>query len=443
MTNRPMLQPDASKATSSCDEKPSGDLSAPFSPGSHDYVTELAQTLAAHGVGEVSLHLALDLVLNEVVEQARTATGATGAAVALAREGEVECRATTGASAPDLGVRVETEWGLSGACLKSGEVQQCSDTETDPRVNAEACRQLGVRSIVIVPLIDGQQTFGILEVFSARPDAFGERDISNLQVLAQGIADNKRGAEVATEIPPRPPSPRLKALEDQKQSLGADGVAFVEPADVKRKDLWTSVLVVLIIAAAALLGLAIGSGVAAKRLRVASHVRAGASSAASDGAVSPSQQNLTPAPGDSTESAKAGPVSPPKTLGTAKSVEPGIGGLVITQNGKVIYRAPSSEAGETAQTPAQSGLSATRLIHRVEPEYPQEARRQHIQGRVVLDVQVLGTGTVGNITVVAGDPLLAEAAVQAVRLWKYQPYFVEGKPVESQTRITIKFTLPS
>jgi hypothetical protein len=66
-------------------------------------VATIAKTLAAHGGGAASFDLALDLILNEVVEQARLATGATGAAVALARDGEMVCRATTGADAPDLG----------------------------------------------------------------------------------------------------------------------------------------------------------------------------------------------------------------------------------------------------------------------------------------------------------------------------------------------------
>ncbi len=59
----------------------------------------------------------------------------------------------------------------------------------------------------------------------------------------------------------------------------------------------------------------------------------------------------------------------------------------------------------------------------------------------MLDAQVLQDGSVGDIEVVTGDPLLTEAAVHAVRQWKYQPYLVDGRPVESQTRITINFVL--
>src|ERR1700688_4345718 len=135
-------------------------------------VTDVFRTIAANGGGETSFDLAMDLVLHQVVEQARQETGATGAAIALERVGEMVCRATTGADAPDLGVRLETTSGLSGACLQTGKIQQCGDTETDPRVNAEVSRRLGVKSMLVLPLGYGKAPFGILEVFSSRPNAF-------------------------------------------------------------------------------------------------------------------------------------------------------------------------------------------------------------------------------------------------------------------------------
>ncbi len=83
------------------------------------------------------------------------------------------------------------------------------------------------------------------------------------------------------------------------------------------------------------------------------------------------------------------------------------------------------------------------MIHSTEPEYPAEARMQHIQGVVVLDVQIGQDGAVHNIAVVEGNPVLAEAAVKAVRQWRYRPSAVDGRPVEMQTRITIRFKLHS
>jgi len=181
-----MPQPELNR-TPPWDQKTSTDAGGSVSAEAESDLTEVARTLVANGGGPASFDLALDLVLNEVVEQARLSTGATGAAIALARGGEMECRATTGADAPELGARLETTLGLSGACLQTGKIQLCADTETDPLVNAEACRSLGVRSILILPLSDGEEPFGILEVFSPRPNAFGDRDINTLEVLARRV----------------------------------------------------------------------------------------------------------------------------------------------------------------------------------------------------------------------------------------------------------------
>src|SRR6516164_7041511 len=149
-------------------------------------VRGLTTALAASGGGSTSGDLALDLVLNQIVEQACLATGASGAAIALTRDGEMVCRATTGRTAPDLGVRLDNA-GFSAECLRVGMLQRCDDTETDPRVDAAACRLLGVRSILVVPLWYWGEFMGIFEIFSTRPNAFGERDEQTLQALAYRI----------------------------------------------------------------------------------------------------------------------------------------------------------------------------------------------------------------------------------------------------------------
>src|SRR5215475_4322782 len=99
MTEDPRVQSGSNNGASAGNHEPSGQATQFFSDSSN--LTQVAQTLAAHGGGAVSVELALDLVLNEVVEQARAATGATGAAVALFRDGELTCRATAGENAPD------------------------------------------------------------------------------------------------------------------------------------------------------------------------------------------------------------------------------------------------------------------------------------------------------------------------------------------------------
>ena len=436
MTFRPIVPPEAFPSKTSLGHEPSGEVAEPAGTRGQDEVVKVAQMLAAHGGGAVSLDLALDLILNQVVEQARKATEATGAAIALARDGQMVCRATAGANAPDLGVRVETESGLTGACLKSGEVQQCSDTETDARVDAEACRRLGVRSMLILPIGEGQKPFGILEVLSSHSHAFGQHDINSLKPLAQRIAVNKRGAEEGAipDIPNRSETGPERLRELEGLEISPEIASLEETVDVKGKDIWTSVLVVLVIATAVALGIVIGWG-GAVRGRSASRSRtiAPATPRANQNTV----EQMATAPVDPTGALK--PASEPQLKANDRAfIEPPNGGLVVTQNGKVIYR-----GGPSDEVMSDEGLSASRLIHRVEPEYPEAARARHLQGPVVLDVQILGDGRVGTVATVSGDPVLAEAAVTAVKQWRYRPFFRDGQQVGSQTRITIKFTLPS
>ena len=83
------------------------------------------------------------------------------------------------------------------------------------------------------------------------------------------------------------------------------------------------------------------------------------------------------------------------------------------------------------------------MLSRVEPEYPADALAAHRSGDVVLEVHVAKDGTVSSVRTLSGDPMLTEAASQAVRNWRYQPYSVQGKPAEFQTDTTLKFALPN
>jgi TonB family protein len=200
-------------------------------------------------------------------------------------------------------------------------------------------------------------------------------------------------------------------------------------------------LVVLIIAVAVLLGVMIGWRRAVLGRRAVESRQAAAASATS---VNP---QASPGPANNaTASAGAGSEQPnsaekPKPPHAENSVP--VGGLLVTENGKVVYRVEPANPVRTAASGGAGKSSANRLIHQVEPEYPPEARAKGIQGPVVLDVQVQGDGRVGNINVVSGNPALSEAAVRAVKQWVYQPFSVNGKPVERQTRITIRFTQPA
>ncbi len=87
------------------------------------------------------------------------------------------------------------------------------------------------------------------------------------------------------------------------------------------------------------------------------------------------------------------------------------------------------------------GVSEGMLIHKVTPIYPPLARQARIQGSVVLQAVISKSGTIENLHVVQGHPMLTQNAIEAVKQWKYKPYFLNGEPVEVETVVTVNFTL--
>jgi len=81
------------------------------------------------------------------------------------------------------------------------------------------------------------------------------------------------------------------------------------------------------------------------------------------------------------------------------------------------------------------------LIHRVQPEYPPLARQARVQGTVVLRAVISREGKIENLQVLNGHPLLVQAAMDAVRQWRYRPYYLNNEPVEVETQVTVNFTL--
>lgn len=90
---------------------------------------------------------------------------------------------------------------------------------------------------------------------------------------------------------------------------------------------------------------------------------------------------------------------------------------------------------------ASSGVLDGLAIHKVQPQYPMEARAKGIRGEVILAVRIGRDGNVTQLVPISGDPILIEAAVQAVRQWKYKPYLVNGEPVEVESLIHIRFQM--
>jgi hypothetical protein len=161
-------------------------------PGRHHLRTVGMNALAAEeipdaGEADLALHageLELEPGISIIAERAQALTGASGAAIALQSGSEIVCKARTGRTAPDLGVRLQTDSGLSAECVRTGEILLCHDAEKNPRVDLASCRRLGARSILVAPLRHYRRTLGIFEVLSAAPYAFDQRDVATMQLLS-------------------------------------------------------------------------------------------------------------------------------------------------------------------------------------------------------------------------------------------------------------------
>jgi protein TonB len=88
-----------------------------------------------------------------------------------------------------------------------------------------------------------------------------------------------------------------------------------------------------------------------------------------------------------------------------------------------------------------SGVSTGMLIRKTQPAYPPLARQARIQGVVILQAQISKDGNIENLQLISGHPMLAPAAIEAVKQWKYKPYLLNGEPVEVETQVQVNFTL--
>src|SRR5271166_4952292 len=153
----------------------------------------------------------LDSALQLLVERAQYITGATGTALALPHGDEMVCRASAGSSAPAIGARLQVRSGLTGESITRRQLLRCDNAESDPRVNLEACRALGIASIVVLPLVRRNgEVRGLFELFSDHPYAFEERDLialermADLTLTALDLVEQRHGSVPPPPLPKQP-----------------------------------------------------------------------------------------------------------------------------------------------------------------------------------------------------------------------------------------------
>lgn len=430
-----------------------------------------------------------ELLICSTAEAAQTLTGSDGIAIALRSRGAVICRARSGDLAPDLGTPLNLQSGISGECLRSASILVCNDTLNDSRVDAEVCRNMGIGSLVAVPLRGAVGTAGILEAFSSRTNTFGEEQIDLLRELAK-IAESAyqrerraQDEETLAQLRGARRLPNLFNRKSESTNVVEMSTPSVEEVEAESSDSFSVrrywVLGMLILAVLAVLGVwlswreplpdlakaeakspapsAVTDANRASENTVlakpkAAVVRSGGDSRsilkkAAD--IEPENEEkvaeaapLTPANDRRAESIQPSPGRPPSSASETEDVP--APQVAINSDGAapVATLVSDSKALPVMGMAVSQGITHGELIRKVDPAYPVQARAQRIAGSVVLQVVIGLDGAVHNIKTVSGDPLLAASARDAVRQWHYNPVLLNGKPIEAEKQVTVLFKLP-
>ena len=134
--------------------------------------------------------------------------------------------------------------------------------------------------------------------------------------------------------------------------------------------------------------------------------------------------------------------APPPSAGVLGGVAGGVpGGALNGVLGGILGSQQGPKLAAPQKVRVSQGVLEGNLIRKVEPTYPPIAKTARIQGSVVLHAIISKQGTIENLQVISGHPMLTQSAVEAVKQWKYRPYMLSGEPVEVDTTITVNFTL--
>jgi TonB family protein len=331
---------------------------------------------------------------------------------------------------------------------------------------------------------------GVLEVFSTSPAAFSNTDQKLLEGFAEECARIRQAAielsqrrPAATAASPELIPPELIASKFLAPEFTSPEFVASSPLPARRSpsEAWTLVLGSLAILATIAVSFLIGSRVGWLR-SAASHAQA-TNPIPSETSIlrAPAKSCLgTAGPGCPAVQSSAAPTAALSGKASGKAAtrtSPAADELVVYEKGRVIFRmkpAPAKRQAKadstrqdgdsvveasstsriattklaTTKTASAQGVwlspahAETRLLRRTEPQYPPAALASHRAGNVVLEVQVAEDGSVSSIRTLSGDPLLAAAATEAVRNWRYQPYRQHDHPAQFQTDVTLSFNLP-
>jgi putative methionine-R-sulfoxide reductase with GAF domain len=163
----------------------------------------------------------LESALQLLAERARYVMGASGVAIALRDGQEMICRASAGPAAPPLETQVRVDSGLTAESIRKQQVLRCDDAESDRRVDQESCRALGVKSIMVTPLLRERRPIGVFELLAERSHAFEERDVTVLKRLSGMVLTALEQADAAEQAREEESATIVEEAEDLKPEVHA------------------------------------------------------------------------------------------------------------------------------------------------------------------------------------------------------------------------------
>lgn len=436
--------------------------------------SETAQTAAAPRVTTFSSILsraAHESSLDDLAARLLQTVPAEGVAIALEYGDGYICRAAQG-NAPQVGTEIEPGVGFCGACVQQGR------TVVEQEIEGE------LRSLVAIPIHrEAKRVAGCVATFSSCTHAFSETEIQKIAAVASYLGqvewpsfaeveqewsstavENPIVEPVATVQVPVTSVPtesdldlkseiivQSEASERQPDLTGVD--ALVESlvtysTEEPHKSRVVPVLIIVV-----LLGILLAAIVSYRKEPPAHLAQAGKTGPAA------SKANAVPPPGNDEPAYAKLPTSPSSAVKHVQSPPAMVVDDTViirrmtaevedVQPPKVLVQSPATIQPQIPVLPSttiptlaetQSSYQEPRLIHRVNPKYPEEARKMKVAGNVELLLTVSPQGSVGRVQVISGSELLVASALNAVRQWKYEPAKIGDKAVQSSVKLTIKF----
>jgi len=177
--------------------------------------------------------LNLQNAMDAITRHTQRITQADGAVIEMLEGDEMVYRAASGTMKAYIGLRLKAAGSMSGLCVASATPLHCDDSETDARVDREACRKVGLRSMIVVPLMHNGEVAGVLKVASARLSAFTVEELHTLQLMAGVLSVTLRDAVASDALQDLNKSLNLRNefLTQQKSQLESDKLELKNRAD--------------------------------------------------------------------------------------------------------------------------------------------------------------------------------------------------------------------